>query len=168
MLNAQDLFVIDSLLRKYKSMPLVGAHGFLAANLCLPEPKAMEALLPFLFGGDLAPFQYDEQQTLTNLLSVLQGSIEEQLNAQGDLFSPLDFLEKADQVDNSVVTDALSIWCLGFIHGLRVEAQYWDAREALDPAFAVLMILAGKDDKNDLAKNQLGARVFEIYKDAQS
>jgi yecA family protein len=164
MLNAQDLFVIDSLLRTYKSMPLVGAHGFLAANLCLPEPKTMEALLPYLFGGQLPPFQYDEQKTLTNLLAVLQGSVEEQLNAQGDQFSPLDFLEKADSVEQSVITDALSIWCLGFIHGLRVEAEYWDARSELDPSFAVLMILAGKDDKNDLAKNQLGARVFDIYR----
>jgi yecA family protein len=163
MLNAQDLFVIDSLLRTYKSMPLVGAHGFLAANLCLPEPKNIETLLPYLFGGQLPPFQYDEQNTLTNLLAVLQASVEDQLNNQGDAFSPLDFLEKADEVEQEVVTDALALWCLGFIHGLRVEADYWEARERLDPAFAVLLILAGKDDKDDQAKNQLGARVFEIY-----
>lgn len=163
MLNAQDLFVIDSLLRQYKSMPLVGAHGFLAANLCLPEPKPIENLLPFLFGGQLPAFQYDEQKTLTNLLVVLQDSIEIQLNTQGDQFSPLDFLEKAEDVEKDVVTDALSMWCLGFIHGLRMEAHYWDDQHQLDPCFAVLMILAGKDDKDDQARKQLGARVNEIF-----
>lgn len=165
MLNAQDLFVIDSLLRTYKSMPLVGAHGFLTANLCLPEPKRIDVLLPFLFGGQLPPFQYDEQQTLSHLLAVLQDSIEEQLNTQGNHFSPLDFLEKADEVEQDVVTDALSMWCLGFIHGLRMEAEYWDndARAHLDPCFAVLMILAGKDDKDDQAKDKLGKAVNTIY-----
>lgn len=163
MLNAQDLFVMDSLLRKYKSMPLVGAHGYLAANACLPEPKPIETVLPYLFGGQIPPFEYDEQQTLTNLLAILQDAVTEQLAIQGDTFSPLDFLEKADEVEKPVVADALSMWCLGFIHGLRVEAEHWDPREDLDPCFAVLMILAGKDDKNDVAKNQLGARVNEIF-----
>jgi len=163
MLNAQDLFVIDSLLRTYKSMPLVGAHGFLAANLCLPDPKPIDELLPFLFGGQLPAFQYDEQKTLTNLLAVLQVEIEDQLNIQGDQFSPLDFLEKADDVEKEIQTDALSMWCLGFIHGLRVEGDYWETRDDLDPSFAVLMILAGKDDKDDQARQQLGQRVNQIY-----
>jgi yecA family protein len=163
MLNAQDLFVIDNLLRKYKSMPIVGAHGFLAANCCSPEPKKVEELMPFLFGGQLPPFEYDEQQTLTNLLTVLQVSVDEQLQKQGDQFSPLDFLEKADSVEKEVVTDALAMWCLGFIHGLRVEADYWENQPDLDPAYAVLMILAGKDDKDDAAHAQLGARINEIY-----
>lgn len=163
MLNAQDLFVIDNLLRKYQSMPLVGAHGFLTANICFPEPKTIENLLPFLFGGQLPPFEYDEQKTLTNLLSILQSSIEEQINTQGDHFSPLDFLQKADDVEQEVQSDALSMWCLGFIHGLRMEAHYWDDQKQLDPCFAVLMILAGKDDKDDVARRQLGARVNEIY-----
>jgi yecA family protein len=163
MLNAQDLFVIDSLLRKYKSMPIVGAHGFLAANLCLPEPKPMEALLPFLFGGQLPPFEYDEQNILSNLLSVLQTAVEAQLNDQGDQFSPLDFLEKADKVDEDVVTDALSLWCLGFIHGLRLEADYWDAHREFDSNYAVLMILAGKDDKDNEVRQQLGGAVNAIY-----
>lgn len=163
MLNAQDLFVIDSLLRKYQSMPLVGAHGFLAANLCLPEPKSAEALLPFLFGGQLPPFEYDEQKTLSNLLAVLQTEVEEQLNTQADHFSPLDFLEKADDVEKEVVTDALAMWCLGFIHGLRLEAEYWENRSELDPAYAVLMILAAKDDKDDAARKQLSSRVHQIY-----
>lgn len=166
MLNAQDLFVIDSLLRKYKSMPIVGAHGFLAANLCLPEPKTIEAILPFLFGGQLPPFEYDEKNILSNLLSVLQTSVEAQLNDQGDHFSPLDFLEKAEEVDEGVVTDALSLWCLGFIHGLRLEADYWDEHREFDSSYAVLMILAGKDDKNNEAREQLGRRVNAIYRGA--
>lgn len=165
-LNAQDLFVLDTLLRKYQTLPLVGAHGFLAATLCAPEDRPLVEVLPYLFGGQLPPFEYDEQQTVLNLLQILREDIQGQFEENIESFEPLAFLEKAKEVEAQVQEDAISMWCLGFLHGLRMDAEYWqqDESQKFDPHFAVLMILAAKDDKDNQALGKLNDSLKIIYR----
>lgn len=148
-LNAQDLFVLDNILRKYKTLPLVATHGFLTACVSAPEQREIDALLPYLFGGQLPPWQPNEADAAKNLITALRNNIEHELAHHLDRFSPLDFLKKAEEVGEDVQKGALKLWCVGYLHGSRLDADFWQkAENQQQQQYFIPMILLGGDEKD--------------------
>lgn len=148
MLDAQALYVLDVLLRKYHTLPIVGTHGFLTAVASSPEKRDMVTLLPYLFGGTLPIFTEEDRSNLHHLLSALYTSIQENMQNALDTFTPLAFLNANDNTDTDVEGKALQLWCTGYLHGARLDAEFWRLDEQRDMAaqFSPLIILAGDDN----------------------
>lgn len=151
MLDAQALYVLDVLLRKYHTLPIVGAHGFLTAAASSPEKRDINTLLPFLFGGTLPLFSDEDRSNLMNLLTALYAGIEKNLSTSIDSFKPLAFLNADDKTDVDVEMKALQLWCTGYLHGARLDAEFWRLPEQGDitAQFSPFIILAGDDNISD-------------------
>jgi yecA family protein len=129
----------------------VGAHGFLTAAASSPEKRDLDTLLPFLFGGTLPIFSDEDRSNLMNLLSGLYVGIQADLNTSLDLFKPLAFLNADDKTDPDVEQKALQLWCTGYLHGARLDAEFWrmDEQGDISTQFSPFIILAGDDNLSD-------------------
>lgn len=161
-LSAQDLFVLDNTLRKHKTLPIVGAHGFLTAAASSHEQRDIDELLPFIFGGELPPILDDQKESLRNLLNGLYQDIQRQLSEDIQNFSPLDFLKKADEVEQEAQDKALRMWCIGYLQGTRLDVEYWNDTQgkSIDRYFYPMILLAGDIEK--IASGVQGATQEEI------
>lgn len=154
-MDAQALYVLDVLLRKYHTLPIVGVHGFLTAAASSPEKRDLNTLLPFLFGGTLPILSDEDRSNLTNLLSALYVDIKKDLKTSIDSFQPLAFLNADDKTDADVEMKALQLWCTGYLHGARLDAEFWRMDEQFDISaqFSPFIILAGDDNISDVLED---------------
>jgi yecA family protein len=155
-LSAHDLFVLDNLLRKHKTLPIVGAHGFLTAAASSPEQRDIEELMPFLFGGELPPILDEQKENMQKMLNVLYKNIRQQLVGDIEDFSPLGFLKKAEELEKETQEKAINVWCLGYLQGSRLDVEYWREQQdaEVDKYFYPMILLAG--DTSTIAENLEG------------
>ncbi len=162
-LNAQDLFILDNLLRKHKTLPIVGTHGFLTAAASSVQHRDIDELLPFIFGGQLPPILDDQKQTLRNLLNVLYQHIQQELENDIDHFSPLNFLKKAEEVESETREQALQLWCIGYLQGTRLDVDYWRESHGaeVDLYFYPLVLIAGDTQQLALEDSSATSQAIE-------
>lgn len=156
MLDPQALYTLDILLRKYHTLPLVGAHGFLTAAASSLEKRDINILLPFLWGGTVPLFDQADQNNIHHLLSALYDDIKNELSTSLNQFTPLAFIKADKNADVDTENKALQLWCTGYLHGARLDAEYWrqDEQQALAAYFSAFIVLAGDDNLDEALEDE--------------
>jgi len=121
-------------------------HGYVFAVVLTPEPLSANEWLPYLFGGEMPPF--DSIEDANAKLAVLM-HLYNRLNLQrldGLLHCPFDVGKGTSHAWLNAVRD----WCRGFVLGTGLRQQYWaqpdDALNAGDVNTSMMVLLGLAND----------------------
>jgi uncharacterized protein len=127
------------------SMMLEELDGFVASNVCGPQPVESQVLLPWILGlqGDEQP-RFESPAQRDELLALIdrhQASVQDALGA-GEGFAPIMMHDEQGKASGN-------LWAIGFLRGISLCAKAWepiDDDEALSGLLEPFEVLAEELD----------------------